>query len=117
MTAAALASRLRIGQSVVEEPRFEAATGLLLASAPTWDPNNGTIDEYYWYHGTHALAGVGGAPFAQWARQLGPMLVTAQRRDGYAKGSWDPIGVWGQAGGRVYSTAILALALQPIARS
>lgn len=117
MTAAALASRLRIGQTATEEPLLEVAAGLLLARMPTWDPAAGTIDEYYWYHGTQALCGIGGEPFAQWARQLGPMLVTAQRRDGHAKGSWDPIGVWGQSGGRVYATAILALALQPIARA
>ena len=28
------------------------------------------------------------------------------------KGSWDPIGPWGQDGGRVYSTAMMAMCLQ-----
>ena len=27
-------------------------------------------------------------------------------------GSWDPIGAWGEDGGRVYSTAILVLTLE-----
>jgi hypothetical protein len=28
------------------------------------------------------------------------------------EGSWDPIGPWGHAGGRVYSTAMLVLCLE-----
>ena len=28
------------------------------------------------------------------------------------RGSWDPIGVWACCGGRVYSTAMLALGLE-----
>ena len=31
---------------------------------------------------------------------------------GTKAGSWDPEGTWGHAGGRVYATAILALALE-----
>ena len=36
----------------------------------------------------------------------------AQRDDGDEKGSWDPIGPWGFAGGRVYSTALMTLTLE-----
>ena len=38
-----------------------------------------------------------------------------QRAYDHALGSWDPIGPWGYAGGRVYSTALMAmcLSLQP----
>jgi hypothetical protein len=39
-------------------------------------------------------------------------VVGAQRRDGNFAGSWDPVGVWGEDGGRVYSTAMLALTVQ-----
>jgi len=28
------------------------------------------------------------------------------------RGSWDPVGPWGREGGRVYSTATMALCLQ-----
>lgn len=39
-----------------------------------------------------------------------------QRRDGDSKGSWDPIGVWGASGGRVYSTAMRAMTLEVYSR-
>jgi hypothetical protein len=42
----------------------------------------------------------------------GPRKGVVQRGDGNFKGSWDPNGVWGEDGGRVYSTAILVLTLQ-----
>ena len=35
-----------------------------------------------------------------------------QRRAGCEDGSWDPVGEWGAAGGRVYSTAICAMTLE-----
>jgi hypothetical protein len=39
-------------------------------------------------------------------------VLDSQRKDGAAKGSWDPIGPWGFSGGRVYSTATLVLCLE-----
>ncbi len=42
-------------------------------------------------------------------------MVDTQRMDTdhcQYKGSWDPIGPWGGDGGRVYSTAIMALCLE-----
>ena len=36
----------------------------------------------------------------------------AQREGGNEHGSWDSVDAWGEDGGRVYSTAILALTLQ-----
>ena len=32
---------------------------------------------------------------------------SSQREEGSSEGSWDPIGPWGHAGGRVYSTAVM----------
>ena len=39
-------------------------------------------------------------------------VVNTIREDGNFKGSWDPVGAWGEDGGRVYSTAILVLTLE-----
>jgi len=39
-------------------------------------------------------------------------VVSSQRKDGSATGSWDPIGPWGFSGGRVYSTALGVLCLE-----
>ena len=38
--------------------------------------------------------------------------VKTQKRDGNAKGSWDPVDAWGEDGGRVYATAINTLTLE-----
>jgi hypothetical protein len=39
--------------------------------------------------------------------------VDSQRQDGDEKGSWDPGACpWGSVGGRVYSTALMALCLE-----
>ena len=43
---------------------------------------------------------------------LNDAVVKPQRQDGNFKGSWDPIDVWGEDGGRVYSTASLVLTLE-----
>ena len=39
-------------------------------------------------------------------------LLGTQRVGGDEDGSWDPIGEWGIAGGRVYATAIGAMTLE-----
>ena len=37
--------------------------------------------------------------------------LAGQVRAGEERGSWDPVGPWGYAGGRVYATAMMCLAL------
>jgi hypothetical protein len=40
-------------------------------------------------------------------------VVDSQRKDGDERGSWDPqVDPWGFSGGRVYSTALMALCLE-----
>ena len=39
-------------------------------------------------------------------------LVTTQQTRGDDAGSWNPDGIWGGYGGRVYSTALSALILE-----
>ena len=81
---------------------------------PIWNAADGSIDMYYWYVGTAALARIGGKQWQLWERKLIDALVPTQRPDtdpfGY-KGSWDPVGPWGPDGGRVYSTALMAMTL------
>ena len=38
-------------------------------------------------------------------------IVKTQRTDGNFAGSWDPVGVWDEDGGRVYATALYTLCL------
>ena len=57
-----------------------------------------------------------GTSWRAWKFQGGPARAPApsgaQRAEGPERGSWDPIGVWDYAGGRVYSTAMIALCLE-----
>lgn len=112
MTAAALFCRYFLGQDLKEEASMRGAVQRLLAKKPSWDSKAGSIDHYYWYYASYALYQVGGAPWREWSQALEKALVKTQRGDGNFAGSWDPAGVWGEDGGRVYSTAILALTLQ-----
>jgi hypothetical protein len=113
MTAAGLVVRLETG----EDPRTSGMIGLgrdlCLALPPRWNPVDGSIDMYYWFHATEAMARIGDHGWEAWRPALEAALLPAQHPPGSGAraGSWDPIGVWGDDGGRVYSTALLALAL------
>ena len=44
------------------------------------------------------------------------VIGTRVAGDRHVKGSWDPKGAWGREGGRVYSTAMMALTLEVLFR-
>jgi hypothetical protein len=81
---------------------------------PVWtDDLPGRRDFYYWYYGTYALYQVGGPEWKEWEKTLIPAIAEHQYREGEMQGSWDPQeDPWGKYGGRVYSTAILALCME-----
>ena len=77
---------------------------------PLW--GGGRLDMYYWYYGTLAFHARQEKDWNEWYSRLEQALVPRQRTDpASVAGSWDPAGPWGKDGGRVYSTAISALAL------
>ena len=94
------------------EALLDQQADLILASKPEWDEAAGSIDHYYWYYGTYALFQIGGRRWKTWEAALEEAVVKTQRSDGNFTGSWDADGAWGEDGGRVYSTAILALTLE-----
>ena len=81
---------------------------------PVWDngAKGSSLDFYAWYYSTYAMYQIGGPLWETWSRSLGQAVLKHQRLDGNFAGSWDPVDAWGDDGGRVYSTAILALTLQ-----
>jgi len=82
---------------------------------PRWDPSDGSIDMYYWYYATLAMFQVGGDEWNRWNKAMQTAMVDTQHKDGdygMVKGSWDPLDPWGADGGRVYSTACLAMCLE-----
>ena len=110
MTAAALLARYHLDETPKSKPHMVNAATLLLSKPPKWDLKAGTIDEYYWLLGTLALQRAGGDEWAKWSKHLTAATSEHQRQKGNLAGSWDPVGVWGESGGRVFSTAALALA-------
>jgi hypothetical protein len=115
MTAVGLFSRFFLGQEPRERPVMTAAAELLVQRPPVWDEKGGAVDHYYWYYASYALFQMGGRQWTTWQKALEPAVLPHQHRDRAnmnLHGSWDPVCVWGEDGGRVYSTAILALTLQ-----
>lgn len=78
---------------------------------PVWDQNNYKTDFTYWFLGAcywnHMKDG------AAWKEALRKQLVEHQvRLTGICRtGSWEPVDFWSESGGRVYITAMGALAL------
>ena len=114
MTAVGLFSRYLLGQAPSSEPAMSGQAELILAKPPVWAPESFDCDVYYWYHGTNAMAQVGGRSWERWNRALVEAATKSQAdsRGSCLRGSWDPVGPWGHAGGRVYGTALLVLCLQ-----
>jgi hypothetical protein len=118
MTAAGVLVRILAGRTLASDPLIDAGADLLAARLPHWENSGGVshVDFYYWYFGTLALARVGGPRWDRWVEAIRTAILDHQRtdekRDEY--GSFDPVDPWSSAGGRVYSTAILALALQAV---
>lgn len=74
----------------------------------TNDPKH-KLSIFEWFCSSHALAQAGDAKSLA---RIGSKLSAAQVRDGDDAGSWQPIGVWGEVGGRVWTTAMAVLTLE-----
>ena len=113
MTAVALLCRFFLGQEPDEVDIMQKHADLLAQKLPEWDPDGFGCDMYYWYYGSYAMYQMGGSKhWEAWQKAMEPAVVGSQRKEGDEKGSWDPVGPWGYAGGRVYSTALMTLCLE-----
>ncbi len=113
MTGVSVMSRL-----FLEEPRTDRTIrqGVkhLMSSLPKWTHDDSSeVDFYHWYYATYALFQFGGEEWRVWNAAMQKALLDSQRRgDIDEDGSWDPVGRWGTAGGRVYATALGAMTLE-----
>ena len=112
LTAIGLISRFYFGQKPGVHDVMEKHADLLMKSLPAVHPKGYTNDMYYWYYGSYAMFQMGGEHWKAWNKAMKESLLATQATKGSEKGSWDPIGPWGFAGGRVYSTALGALCLE-----
>ena len=113
LTAVGLLCRFFLGQDPDDHPIMGRHADLLRQRLPEWDPDGCGTDMYYWYYGSYAMFQMGGKRYWEpWNKAMKKAIAESQRQDGSARGSWDPIGPWGYAGGRVYSTATMILCLE-----
>lgn len=113
MTSVALLCRIFLGQTPEDHPILAKHAALIQAKPPVWDPGGFGSDLYAWYYGTYALYQMGRPYWPVWEKALKAALVDSQCRAGDRRGSWDPeVCAWGYSGGRVYSTALMVLALE-----
>jgi hypothetical protein len=126
MDAIYVMSMLFMGERKVNDADIRELAGVCVQKdfLPQWEHNK--IDYYYWYYASQALYQVGESKWDTWEKAMVKTLLDHQR--GFhtldveagrtnadvldEHGSWDPVGAWGDAGGRVYATAINALTLE-----
>ncbi|MFQ5653315.1 MAG: hypothetical protein ACE5GW_01115 [Planctomycetota bacterium] len=116
MTAVAVLCRLFAGERRSSDD-IKGGVAILMNEVPVWRPvgkrHKSKINIYYWYYASYAMYQFGGKRWKEWNEAMKEALLPpSQRVGGCEDGSWDPIGEWGAAGGRAYSTAIGAMTLE-----
>jgi len=114
MTAVGVLTRIFLGEDPQRSEMIQKGAKLMNEKPPVWNPDDGSIDMYYWYYGTLAMFQVGGTQWQTWNKAMTESIVKHQhpKGSGARTGSWDPIDPWGPDGGRVYSTACLVMCLE-----
>jgi hypothetical protein len=113
LTAVGMLTRIFIGEDPRKSEMIQKGKDLCLKNLPVWDEQSGSIDMYYWYYGTLAMFQVGGKEvWKPWMDAMEEAIIKNQRQEGDEKGSWDPVGPWGNEGGRVYSTALMTMCME-----
>ncbi len=106
MTAEALACRLVLQH--VSAATYQEAAQFICRTLPGSGPDN----LYYWYYATLGLSRRDSPSWRRWNAALTTRLLDTQVTSGAEAGSWPCKTVWGDHGGRVYSTALSALCLE-----
>jgi hypothetical protein len=117
LTAVGILCRMLMGEEPEKSEPVRKGLALLAACPPAWREASGSIDMYYWYHGTLATCRAGGGHWGAWSGALKEVLGHQRTGAGPLRGSFDPIGPWGREGGRVYSTALMTLCAEVLLRS
>jgi len=93
-----------------EKAPSEARIKVALKSAAT---NPGKQQDFYrWYFVASALSAGREEGYDQLLADLQNLLIRERSRDSTQAGSWDPVGRWSSAGGRLYTTTMATLSLQ-----
>ncbi|RME76662.1 MAG: hypothetical protein D6776_00900 [Planctomycetota bacterium] len=121
MTGVSVICRIFTGQRRTHE-RIKQGVRVLMSHLPKWQGDKKTKNEtnfYYWYYATYGVfqgTRINSREWKKWNKAMQEALLgdgtNRQRMGGDEDGSWDPVGEWCIAGGRVYATAINALTLE-----
>ena len=117
MTAMGLKIQVASGQpfdKALRKRQLELLADCLPVSPSDSGVPKGGADLYYWLHATEAMFALRDLDkhgWKKWTVALEEALMESQAKDSGTKGSWEANCVWGYAGGRVYATALSALAL------
>lgn len=109
MTAVSVVCRVFSGERL-STPALQKGAKVLAADPPRYSENN--VNYYYWYYATYALYQFAGPRWDNWSKAMLKAIVPNQRSGGCDDGSWDAVGEWCVAGGRVYATALNVLTLE-----
>jgi hypothetical protein len=116
MTSVGLLMRLYFGWRRDNPAMARGAQYLAQLPPAIGTSTNPQRDTYYWYYATQVMFHMGGDYWREWNRQLHPVLVGAQLREGPMAGSWDPRNPvpdrWGPFAGRLYVTTMNLLSLE-----
>jgi len=107
MTAQALFTRMLLGVQPTSAQVEEASR-----FAARFSPSEWGKDFYHWYYVSLMLMQVQNDTWKTWNKEMSETLLSLQRGDGYASGSWDSDGLRNDPGGRVFSTAMATLTLE-----
>ncbi len=114
LTAAGLMALESLRPKEKEDDLREKGRLLVLSTPPEWDSSSLENNFYYWFYGTrfvHRSKSVKSKDQQVWNKALDSTLLPQQEGHGHQRGSWAASGVWGEEGGRVYSTALAILCL------
>ncbi len=104
-TAIGLVCRMLSGMSR-EEPRLKMAVETLSAKGPI----RGNM--YYNYYATQVMLHYGGETWTKWNNVMREQLLSTQKTEGHAEGSWDLSDTHGGTGGRLYMTCLCTMTLE-----
>lgn len=104
-TAIGLVCRMLSGMSR-EEPRLKMAVETLSAKGPM------VGNMYYNYYATQVMLHYGGEEWTKWNTVMRDRLVSTQKTEGHAAGSWDLSDAHGGTAGRLYMTCLCTMTLE-----
>lgn len=113
ITAASLHALGKMGMAKPTDKRWRKSFALLEDKPAVWRDDFGG-DMYFFMHGAAALQYAYPEGGVDWLKAMQELVMPEQLEKGCSAGSWDPIGPWGYSGGRVYSTSMMIMALEPL---